>query len=58
MFSASHPLRCSLPMTWLGRPMIAILAGGAVLIRFLVDGVIASVVGALFILSLALALGA
>ena len=45
-------------MTWLGRPMIAILAGGAVLIRFLVDGVIASVVGALFILSLALALGA
>ena len=58
MFSASHPLRRSLPKTWLERLMIAILVGGAVLIRFLLDGVIMCVVGALFILSLALALGA
>ena len=62
VFSAAHPLRRQLPVTWLAGLIVAMLAGIGVLIRLLVDanieGVFTWVVGAAFIPSLAIALGA
>lgn len=60
-FSAPHPLARQLFATWIAGVMLAVLAAGAVAIRFLIAGettsLIAWCVGAAFIPSLALALG-
>jgi hypothetical protein len=61
VFSVSHPLRRQLPVTWLTGLIVALLAGSGVLARMLLetdgDAVFTWTVGALFIPSLALALG-
>jgi hypothetical protein len=61
LFSAARPLGRQLPATWLAGVALAVLTGGGAAIRFLVagqwDSLGAWVVGALFIPTLALALG-
>ena len=61
VFSASHPLRRQLPVTWLSSLIVTALIGSGVLLRLLIDGnadgAVMWAVGALFIPSLALALG-
>ena len=61
LFSAGHPLRRQLPATWLVGFTLAIVTASGAWIRFLIDGdsdaVFATLAGALFIPSLALALG-
>lgn len=60
-FSAPHPLRRQLPAAWLAGVIVALLAGGGVGVRLILAGDWAGVqawtVGALFIPTLALALG-
>ena len=62
VFSASHPLTRQLPVTWLSGLILTALVGSGVLLRLLIDGnadgAVMWAVGALFIPSLALALGA
>lgn len=61
VFSTAHPLRRQLPACWLAGVIIAILTGGGTGIRLLVAGdqlgLLAWTVGALFIPTMALALG-
>jgi len=61
VFSVSRPLRRQLPVTWLAGLVVALLAGSGVLLRVLLaadgDAVLTWTTGALFIPSLALALG-
>ena len=61
VFSTAHPLRRQLPACWLAGVIIALLTGGGTGIRLLVAGeqlgLIAWTVGALFIPTMALALG-
>ena len=61
VFSAAHPLRRQLPVTWLSGLIVTALIGSGVLLRLLIDGnadgAVMWAVGALFIPSLALALG-
>ena len=61
IFSASHPLTRQLPVTWLSGLILTALVGSGVLLRLLIDGnadgAVMWAVGALFIPSLALALG-
>jgi hypothetical protein len=61
VFSAAYPLRRQLPATWLAGWIVAILIGSGVLVRLILmgnwPGVLTWAVGALFIPSLALALG-
>jgi hypothetical protein len=61
VFSTAHPLRRQLPACWLAGVIIAVLTGGGTGIRLLVAGeqlgLIAWTVGALFIPTMALALG-
>ena len=61
IFSAPHPLRSQLPVIWVAGLIVVMLAGSGVLVRLLIDGNIDGaltwIVGALFIPSLALALG-
>ena len=61
VFLAPHPLRRQLPITWLTGLIVTSLAGSGVLIRLLLDanleGVLTWGVAAVFIPSLALALG-
>lgn len=60
-FSAPHPIARQLFATWIAGVMLAVVAGGAVVVRFAIAGETASLlawcVGAAFIPSLALALG-
>jgi hypothetical protein len=62
VFSNPHPLRRQLPATWLSGWIVALLAGSGVALRLVVAGdwsaLLAWAVGALFIPTLALALGA
>ena len=61
VFSTAHPLRRQLPACWVAGVIIALLSGGGTGIRLLVAGdqlgLIAWTAGALFIPTLALALG-
>ena len=61
IFSAPHPLRRQIPVTWLSGLIVTALIGSGVLLRLLIDGnadgVVMWTVGALFIPSMALALG-
>jgi hypothetical protein len=61
VFAAPHPLRRQLPATWLSGLIVALLAGSGVALRLLLAGewsvMAAWLVGALFIPTLALALG-
>ena len=61
VFSAAHPLLRQLPAAWVAGVLITVLAGGGTGLRFLLAGdtasVFAWVAGALFIPTLALALG-
>jgi hypothetical protein len=61
VFSTAHPLRRQLPACWLAGVIIAVLTGGGTGIRLLIAGeqvgLIAWTVGALFIPTMALALG-
>jgi hypothetical protein len=61
VFSAARPLTRQLPATWLAGVVVAVLAGSGVLVRLLLagdgPGLFAWLAGALFIPSLALALG-
>ena len=61
VFAAPHPLRRQLPATWLGGVIVALLAGSGVALRLILAGqwpvFLAWAVGALFIPTLALALG-
>ena len=61
IFAAPHMLRRQLPATWLSGLMVALLAGSGVVLRLILAGqysvILAWVVGALFIPTLALALG-
>ena len=61
VFSASHPLGRQLPVTWLSGLIVTALIGSGVLLRLLIDGnadgAVMWAVGALFIPSMALALG-
>lgn len=61
VFVAPHPLRRQLPATWLAGVIVAALAGSGVAVRLVLTGdwgsLLAWMVGALFIPSLALALG-
>ena len=61
VFSAPHPLVRQLPVTWLSGLVLTAVIGSGVLLRLLIDGdadgLITWTVGALFIPSLALALG-
>jgi len=61
VFSTAHPLRRQLPACWLAGVIIAVLTGGGTGIRLLVAGdqlgLLAWIVGALFIPTMALALG-
>jgi hypothetical protein len=61
VFSAPHPLRRQLPVTWLSGLIVTALVGSGVLLRLLIDGnadgAVTWAVAALFIPSLALALG-
>ena len=62
VFTASYPLRRQLPVTWLSGLIVTALIGSGVLLRQLIDGnadgAVMWAVGALFIPSLALGLGA
>jgi len=62
VFANPHPLRRQLPATWLGGLIVALLTGSGVALRLVLTGnwsaLLAWGVGALFIPSLALALGA
>jgi hypothetical protein len=61
LFSAARPLGRQLPATWLSGVVLAVLTGGGAALRFLAagqwDSLGAWAVGALFIPTLALALG-
>lgn len=61
VFSTAHPLCRQLPATWLAGVIVTLLAGGGVAVRLLLAGewvtLLAWAVGALFIPTLALALG-
>jgi hypothetical protein len=61
VFSAPHPLGWQLPVAWLAGLLIALLAGSGAIARMLMSGdtpgMLAVLSGALFIPSLALALG-
>ncbi len=61
VFSIAHPLRRQLPACWLAGVIITILTGGGTGIRLLIAGdqlgLLAWIVGALFIPTMALALG-
>lgn len=61
VFSGTHPLRHQVPAIWLAGVIVALLAGSGVAVRLVLAGDLASMlawmVGALFIPSLALALG-
>jgi hypothetical protein len=61
IFSTAHPLRRQLPACWMAGVIIALLTGGGTGIRLLVAGeqigLIAWMVGAFFIPTMALALG-
>ena len=61
VFAAPHPLRRQLPATWLSGLTVTLLAGSGVALRLILAGqwsvILAWVVGALFIPTLALALG-
>jgi hypothetical protein len=61
VFSTAHPLRRQLPACWLAGVIIALVTGGGTGIRLLVAneqlGLIAWIVGAFFIPTMALALG-
>ena len=61
VFSAAYPLRRQLPASWLAGWIVAILIGSGVLVRLILigqwTGVLTWIIGALFIPSLALALG-
>jgi hypothetical protein len=61
IFSAPHPISRQLPATWLAGVLVALLTGGGFGLRILLTGnfrgVLAWLVGALFIPTLALALG-
>jgi hypothetical protein len=61
VFSAPHPLRYQLPVTWLAGVILTMSAGGGVVVRLILAGdwavVLAWAAGALFIPSLALTLG-
>ncbi len=61
VFSTAHPLRRQLPACWLAGVIIALLTGGGTAVRLLFAGeqlgLIAWMVGALFIPTMALALG-
>lgn len=61
VFSAAHPLRRQLSATWLAGVIVAMLAGSGVAVRLILAGNWANVltwtIGALFIPTLALALG-
>jgi hypothetical protein len=61
VFSAPHPLRHQLPVTWLAGVILTMLAGGGVAVRLILAGdwavVLAWTAGALFIPSLALTMG-
>lgn len=61
VFSAAHPLRRQLAATWLGGVIVAMLAGSGVAVRLALASnwanVLAWTIGALFIPTLALALG-
>ena len=61
VFSTAHPLRRQLPACWLAGVIIALVTGGGTGIRLLVAGeqlgLLAWTVGALFIPTMALALG-
>jgi hypothetical protein len=61
IFSSAHPLRRQLSATWLAGAIVALLAASGVLVRLILAGswigVLALIVGALFIPSLALTLG-
>jgi hypothetical protein len=62
VFSSPHPLRRQLPAAWLSGLIVAVLAGSGVALRLVLAGdwpaLLAWAVGALFIPTLALALGA
>ncbi len=62
VFTASYPLWRQLPVTWLSGLIVTALIGSGVLLRLLIDGnadgAVMWAVGALFIPSLALGLGA
>jgi hypothetical protein len=62
VFSAAFPLRRQLPATWLAGWIVALLIGSGALARLMLEGqwpgVLTWAIGALFIPSLALALGA
>jgi hypothetical protein len=61
IFSAAHPLRRQLPATWLAGVIVALITGSGMGMRLVIAGawvnLLAWMVGALFIPSLALALG-
>jgi hypothetical protein len=61
VFSTAHPLRRQLPAIWLAGVIVALLTGGGVAVRLVLAGVwtglLAWIIGALFIPTLALALG-
>jgi ABC-type transport system involved in multi-copper enzyme maturation permease subunit len=61
VFAAEHPLGRQLPITWLSGLIVTALMGSGVLLRLLIDGDVDGVfvwtAGALFIPSMALALG-
>jgi hypothetical protein len=61
VFSAPFPLRRQLPATWLVGVLIALVMGSGVILRYLIAGqwisLLAVTIGALFIPSLALAMG-
>ena len=61
MFSAPHPVGRQLPAVWMAGVLVAAVVGGGVAVRYLIGGDFAALagwtVGALFIPSLALALG-
>jgi hypothetical protein len=61
VFSAAHPLRRQLPMTWLAGVVVTALAGSGTVVSLAIAGdwmhVLTWMVGALFVPSLALALG-
>jgi hypothetical protein len=61
IFPAPHPISRQLPATWLAGVLVALLTGGGFGLRILltgnIRGVLAWLVGALFIPTLALALG-
>lgn len=61
VFSAPHPLKSQLPITWLAGVMVAFVTGGGVLISLAmaedIPHIVAGISAAFFIPSLALALG-